>query len=206
MTKPAKLLALELETDRVEILDKFVEKEKIEDSFHVAYGVNQENNALVRELTIEHLGEGRCIDLVVDDASHQLAPTRNTFETVFPRLRPGGSYVVEDYASAHIVSTSMLKRALSGDGPAKKMIGPSLHDALQADHKPLHLLAVEAMLASINNAGLIQRVIVDRQWLRIIRGHKDCDDINSFDLRALADDQFSLLETTPSSALSAFLD
>jgi predicted O-methyltransferase YrrM len=41
------------------------------------------------------------LDLVVDDASHWYAPSKATFETLFPRLRPGGLYILEDWDWAH---------------------------------------------------------------------------------------------------------
>ena len=37
------------------------------------------------------------LDLVIDDGSHLLEETRTSFETLFPRLRKGGLYVVEDW-------------------------------------------------------------------------------------------------------------
>jgi len=37
------------------------------------------------------------LDLVVDDASHLLHLTRRSFEILFPKLRAGGLYVIEDY-------------------------------------------------------------------------------------------------------------
>jgi predicted methyltransferase len=39
--------------------------------------------------------DDQLLDLVVDDTSH-LGPTRASFNTLFPRLRPGGVYVIED--------------------------------------------------------------------------------------------------------------
>jgi len=42
------------------------------------------------------------IDLVVDDASHCYEETKATFEIVFPYIRPGGIYVIEDWAWAHV--------------------------------------------------------------------------------------------------------
>jgi predicted O-methyltransferase YrrM len=36
-------------------------------------------------------------DLIVDDASHDGMLTRKTFEIMWPRVRPGGFYVVEDW-------------------------------------------------------------------------------------------------------------
>lgn len=41
------------------------------------------------------------IDLVVDDASHLYARTRATFEMLFPLVRAGGHYVIEDWAWSH---------------------------------------------------------------------------------------------------------
>lgn len=41
------------------------------------------------------------LDLVIDDASHLGQPTRASFETLFPLLRPGGLYIIEDWAWNH---------------------------------------------------------------------------------------------------------
>ena len=38
------------------------------------------------------------LDLVIDDASHQYEATKRSFEILFPRLRPGGLYIIEDWA------------------------------------------------------------------------------------------------------------
>ncbi len=42
------------------------------------------------------------LDLVIDDASHFYAETRASFEILFPRLKPGGVYAVEDWSWAHV--------------------------------------------------------------------------------------------------------
>jgi hypothetical protein len=41
------------------------------------------------------------LDLVIDDASHLYAPTKASFEILFPLLRKGGIYIIEDWAWAH---------------------------------------------------------------------------------------------------------
>lgn len=41
------------------------------------------------------------IDLIVDDASHHYAQTRASFHLCFPLLKPGGLYVIEDWAWSH---------------------------------------------------------------------------------------------------------
>jgi predicted O-methyltransferase YrrM len=42
------------------------------------------------------------LDLVVDDASHTYEQTKASFEILFPLLRPGGIYSIEDWSWAHI--------------------------------------------------------------------------------------------------------
>jgi hypothetical protein len=37
------------------------------------------------------------IDVVIDDASHWYEPTKNSFKYLFPKLSPGGKYVVETW-------------------------------------------------------------------------------------------------------------
>ena len=41
------------------------------------------------------------LDLVVDDASHNYEQTKASFEILFPLLRPGGIYSIEDWSWAH---------------------------------------------------------------------------------------------------------
>lgn len=206
IAKPERLLALELSPERVEILDRFIEAEGLTKSLKVEYGVDQANGPLVRQLATQHLGEGRCIDLVLDDASHLLSPTRTSFETLFPLLRPGGSYIIEDYAYLQIQLSEYLESALAGSSSARIILNTiKLDELLRSGDRPCHLLAIEAMLTSINSPGLVKKVVVDRHWLEIVRGTEDFEYPNAFNLRKLAMDQFSLLESTPSEKLLSFL-
>jgi hypothetical protein len=41
------------------------------------------------------------LDLIIDDASHMYGLTKTSFETLFPLLRPGGLYIIEDWAWGH---------------------------------------------------------------------------------------------------------
>ncbi len=38
------------------------------------------------------------LDLVIDDASHMYEQTKRSFEILFPLLRPGGLYIIEDWS------------------------------------------------------------------------------------------------------------
>ena len=41
------------------------------------------------------------VDLIVDDGSHLLEPTRRCFAALFPKLRPGGWYCIEDWGAGY---------------------------------------------------------------------------------------------------------
>jgi hypothetical protein len=56
------------------------------------------------------------LNLVIDDASHRTGPTMASFEMLFPRLAPGGRYLIEDWAQA-IPWAQVLVDALGGGGP-----------------------------------------------------------------------------------------
>jgi hypothetical protein len=55
------------------------------------------------------------LDVVIDDASHLYGPTRASFETLFPRLRPGGLYFLEDWAWEYDPQFRAAGNPLAGD-------------------------------------------------------------------------------------------
>jgi hypothetical protein len=63
------------------------------------WGTDQADSSTLRQIVArEFSGE---LDLVIDDASHVYEWTKTSFETLFPLLRPGGLYVVEDWSWAY---------------------------------------------------------------------------------------------------------
>ncbi|MCB1705199.1 MAG: class I SAM-dependent methyltransferase [Halioglobus sp.] len=205
LARPERLLAMELHPERQVFLDRFIDHEGLGESVRVEYGIDQADTENVARLVRETMGRGRQIDYVFDDASHMLTPTRSSFETLFPLIRPGGAYIVEDYAAAQLV-VGGFQQAASGSDSDREVFNHLLAHSLQADHQPVHLLAVEAMLASINDPGIVRRVVVDRQWLKIVRGVREIDPAEGFDLRRLANDRFGLLDSSPDAEFKTYLD
>jgi cephalosporin hydroxylase len=72
-------------------------------------GVNQEDSNQIR--AIVHADLGGALDMVIDDASHLYGPSKASFETLFPLMRPGGLYFIEDW------NWSFIKRYHSPDHP-----------------------------------------------------------------------------------------
>jgi hypothetical protein len=59
-------------------------------------GTDQTDATKLHSIVREDL-EGH-LDLVIDDASHLYAQTKRSFELLFPLLRTGGLYIIEDWS------------------------------------------------------------------------------------------------------------
>jgi predicted O-methyltransferase YrrM len=100
LAQPKQLLAVDIETEPVAALAEFIEAHGYADTVHTAYGVDQADRPGLEALVSQYFGDDP-LDLVVDDASHLLAPSQTSFTTLFPRLRPGGVFVIEDWSHGH---------------------------------------------------------------------------------------------------------
>jgi len=89
------------------------------------WGVNQEDTARLKELV--RVNAGGELDLVVDDGSHLYGPTKASFEALFPLVRPGGWYIVEDWAWEHMPQVDYWERERSPEHLLHQIIaaGPS---------------------------------------------------------------------------------
>ena len=65
----------------------------------VHFSTSQSDREILEHIVRNELADE--LDLVVDDASHTYEQTRSSFEILFPLLRPGGIYSVEDWNWAH---------------------------------------------------------------------------------------------------------
>jgi predicted O-methyltransferase YrrM len=156
-TQPEKLVALDIKPDRVDALDEFVTAHGFEDSVRAYYGVDQADRARLREIVTDEYGN-ELLDLVIDDASHDLDLTRESFNALFPFVRPGGVFIIEDWSWAHI-----------GYGLKKP------------DDTPLTKLVFEIVMACPSRPGLVSSVAIDHHWALIRRGDGAIDP-DTFDI------------------------
>jgi SAM-dependent methyltransferase len=98
LVHPDKLVAIELNEERVPALDQWARERGLEDRVHTYYGVSQDDTKRILEIVRSEFDSA--LDLVIDDASHALAESRATFNALFPLVRPGGIYVLEDWGLA----------------------------------------------------------------------------------------------------------
>ena len=106
LAEPSRFVALELDEKPVVGLQQFIAQRGLTDVVRPYYGVDQSDQARLREVVDAEFGDS-ALDLVIDDASHLLEPTRASFDVLFPRLRPGGLFIVEDWNSHHLYAAGL---------------------------------------------------------------------------------------------------
>jgi hypothetical protein len=97
---PARLLAFDIAPERIPALDDYLRKAGAGDAVHLHFGVDQGDGPTVRRIVAEEFGR-EPLDVVIDDGCHWLEETRRCFNTLFPYVRAGGAYVIEDWSWAH---------------------------------------------------------------------------------------------------------
>jgi predicted O-methyltransferase YrrM len=155
LARPKKLTAIDLVAEPVEALEEFIVMNGLADVVAAHYGIDQGDAALVSALVDTDHGEAP-LDLVVDDASHLYRETRTSFEVLFPRLRPGGFYIIEDWGWAHFPE------------PLWQVGGGWFHD-----RPALTNLVVEMLMIAGTGEELISKITVLRDSVLVRRGPLD---------------------------------
>lgn len=97
---PEKIVAIDLNKEPVAPLESYIGQKKLGQVIRTYYGVDQADDEAIRKILDGEMGR-ESIDLVVDDASHFLRESRASFNLLFPRVTPGGYYIIEDWGWAH---------------------------------------------------------------------------------------------------------
>lgn len=143
-TDARKVVALDLTDPGPPALDDIIQRHRIADKVKLYFGTSQDDRAAVTAIIDREFGD-EPLDLVIDDASHQYGYSRRSFELIYPRLRPGGFYIIEDWQWAHIDSPAYQDGGYFADKPA------------------LTNLIFELLIAYGGHADLFQSIIV-RSW------------------------------------------
>ncbi|HEY2382074.1 MAG TPA: class I SAM-dependent methyltransferase [Terriglobia bacterium] len=168
--RPEKLVALDISDKREQALDGYIEKHFARDTLRPFYGYDQGNGPRLQELIRTEFGAVP-LDLVVDDASHAYSLTRASFNTLFPYLRPGGTYVIEDWGWAH------------WDGWAHMPSDYQQSGGLFPGQPAMTNLIFELIMAAATSPGVIARVSVTFNMAVIEKGPDTVDPL-TFDVGA----------------------
>lgn len=94
--KPRRMSAVDISREPVAALCHYVADQE---SRFVHFSTSQSDRKILEHIVRNELADE--LDLVVDDASHTYEQTKASFEILFPLLKPGGIYVIEDWSWAH---------------------------------------------------------------------------------------------------------
>jgi hypothetical protein len=176
LAAPEKLVAIEYRKGPIGPLHDYIESHSRQDSISTHYNTNQADTSKVRAI-INSEFNGSDIDLVIDDASHLLEETRTTFNCIFPHLRAGGVYIIEDWSWAH----QQINKSENTEG-------------MFPDENPLTILGFELLLVLASTDGIIKDIRFDRNSIFIERGTELLD--QNFDISKLYHDRGARLLPT----------
>ena len=151
LMRPRRLAAVEIATTLPPLLGEYMEQSPRGGAIQPFLGVDQSSIPDLESICRDYMAD-EPIDVVIDDASHFYDETKASFQFLFPRLRPGGIYVIEDWGWAN-------QRDDIAD------IGPHL-----VGRKALSNLIVQIMLSAGSAPEIIPRVEVNRDFVVVHRG------------------------------------
>lgn len=196
MAEPDRLVALELAPGGAWALDRYLDGHDRGGSIRPYFGVDQGDSAAVATICEDEFGD-EPLDLVVDDASHLYQPSLASFEVLFPLLRPGGRYIIEDWTSYYL----RMSQAAAAYEEALSTAPPEVREAWLAGVKEsseepieplISLLTVELVLARASESDLIRDITVTRHWTVVTRGDEPIGS-DGFRLRDHYHDHMALL-------------
>jgi predicted O-methyltransferase YrrM len=97
---PEKLVAIEYQSEPVAALTDYIKNRDLESVVRPYYSTDQSDARRLDQICATEFKD-EPIDLVIDDASHFYEQTKSSFNTLFPKLRPEGLYVIEDWGWSH---------------------------------------------------------------------------------------------------------
>lgn len=151
LLRPRRLCCIELSSG-APALDHYKKDQDLHSSLHTCFGVDQSDREEMVKV-VDTTFADQTLDLVIDDASHLYGPSRVTFETLFPRLRPGGLYILEDWKASLLVRH---------------------RDGVSVD-EPLHQLVHELLEVSLYHPGIIASINCLHHFVVVKRGPEELD-------------------------------
>jgi predicted O-methyltransferase YrrM len=188
VAQPERMVAIDIKTAPRKVLEDFIDERGLRERVHTRYSVDQADTAALRELVAEEFG-GAPLDLVIDDASHRLAATRASFNVLFPLLRPGGVFVIEDWSGPHHLDAEYAVRAKTNAKLRARLEELAFTDV---GEPPLTVLLFELLLASAYAPSLVAEVLVTDNLAHVVRGPAEIDH-SDFDVSELYSDAARLL-------------
>jgi len=141
-------------------LTRYLQRNNLTDRVRVHFDLSQDDGPRLRAALAADIGDD-FVDAIIDDASHQYAETKATIEALFPFLRPGGVYIIEDWAWGH---------------------NHKWPQEMWADSPLMSPLISELILICGHASGVIDKIEIDRNFAALWRGLTNLPRDGSFKL------------------------
>ncbi len=164
LLNPRRLAAIDINPS-APMLDRWIEDQGRGEQVRAFYEVDQADASRLRQIHADFIGEP--LDLVDDDASHELGRTRATFNALFPLMREGGAYIIEDWPW-HEQTRDF----------------PAVRPERWRDEPSLAGLVMEIMVAAARTPHLIEDILVNEAFVAVRKGSLAIGE--DFDIRAFA--------------------
>jgi predicted O-methyltransferase YrrM len=151
LAMPDKLVAIDLTAGPCVPLERFIDVHELREVVVPHYGTDQADTDRLDEIVASEF-DGP-LDVVIDDASHLEGPSRATFNALFPYLREGGLYIIEDWGWPHI--------------------GRGSTDPAYQNVTPISALVCQLVIAAARRRRAITQVVVGPYWAVVRRGDAD---------------------------------
>src|SRR5262249_41394179 len=150
---------------------------QLTDTVRPHYAVDQGDKVQLAEIMDSEFPDDP-IDLVIDDASHVWDKTVASFEVLYPRVRPGGQFVIEDWAAQYFIGDEMVDALPDPQSPRYQHLENLYEEEIGSDlpgRPPLARLGVALMLASAASPDVIAEITVNEHWISVVRGPAPLD-------------------------------
>jgi predicted O-methyltransferase YrrM len=178
LAQPQKLVACELNDKPVAALTEFIDANRASATVRPFYGVNQSDRAQLTEIIDAEFPDQQ-LELVIDDASHLYNETRASFEVLYPRLRPGGIFVIEDWKADRLGGKWVIADIQDRSSPDRAEREQRLADAVakwvQAGSTPLHFLGLQLLQVSAAASDVVSEITFNQNWIVVRRGTAQLD-------------------------------
>ncbi|MEG4400396.1 methyltransferase domain-containing protein [Microcoleus sp. N9_A2] len=155
--KPKKHIAIDLQARADSpYFQKYVSDRGLQNRLRTYWHTNQADSGRLNEIVKQEFND-QPLDLVMDDASHYYELTKISFETLFPLIRPGGFYVIEDWAWWHWKG---IEKYYSEATPLSKLIF-ELVEAAGTSHEIIKNIVIYESIVIVERGDLIIQELSD---------------------------------------------
>ena len=97
---PTKHVAIDIQDQAdARYFQRYIDSRGIRERVQTYWKTDQADKAALQKIIQKEFDDS--LDLVIDDASHLYNETKTSFHILFPLLKPGGLYIIEDWAWGH---------------------------------------------------------------------------------------------------------